>query len=320
MQTARRSSPRSSTRRCTRKRCSTCGTGCRTSTSTGRSTSPTSSAALRRRVSASCRDLPAGGGDARRATRAAASRSAGTTSSARSRRRCRPSTSTSHNVTNAEFLEFVAAAVISGASCGRTTRLGVASQAERVSASDVLGRRQRRRSGAGTACSRNSAAARPGRSTSARRRPTRSRAGRDAGCRPRPSIHRAAFGTPRGRRAAVPVGRCAAATPRAATSISQRGSRCRPARVRPARARGACTISSATAGSGRRRCSAPFPGFSPMASYPEYSAEFFDGQHFVMKGASPATAQGADPAAASATGSAPIIRTSTRSSAPCAAV
>jgi ergothioneine biosynthesis protein EgtB len=35
---------------------------------------------------------------------------------------------------------------------------------------------------------------------------------------------------------------------------------------------------------------APFPGFSPMASYPEYSADFFDGQHCVMKGASPATA------------------------------
>jgi ergothioneine biosynthesis protein EgtB len=36
---------------------------------------------------------------------------------------------------------------------------------------------------------------------------------------------------------------------------------------------------------------APFPGFSPMASYPEYSADFFDGEHFVMKGASPATAR-----------------------------
>ena len=34
---------------------------------------------------------------------------------------------------------------------------------------------------------------------------------------------------------------------------------------------------------------APFGGFHPMASYPEYSADFFDGQHFVMKGASPAT-------------------------------
>jgi formylglycine-generating enzyme required for sulfatase activity len=28
-----------------------------------------------------------------------------------------------------------------------------------------------------------------------------------------------------------------------------------------------------------------------MASYPEYSADFFDGQHMVMKGASPATAR-----------------------------
>jgi ergothioneine biosynthesis protein EgtB len=34
---------------------------------------------------------------------------------------------------------------------------------------------------------------------------------------------------------------------------------------------------------------APFAGFRPMASYPEYSADFFDGQHVVMKGASPAT-------------------------------
>ncbi|MGH9238429.1 MAG: SUMF1/EgtB/PvdO family nonheme iron enzyme [Vicinamibacterales bacterium] len=35
---------------------------------------------------------------------------------------------------------------------------------------------------------------------------------------------------------------------------------------------------------------APFPGFRPMSSYPEYSADFFDGRHYVMKGASPATA------------------------------
>jgi gamma-glutamyl hercynylcysteine S-oxide synthase len=33
-----------------------------------------------------------------------------------------------------------------------------------------------------------------------------------------------------------------------------------------------------------------FPGFEPMSSYPVYSNDFFDGQHFVMKGASPATA------------------------------
>jgi len=36
---------------------------------------------------------------------------------------------------------------------------------------------------------------------------------------------------------------------------------------------------------------APFPGFHAMPSYPEYSADFFDGDHVVMKGASPATAR-----------------------------
>ena len=35
----------------------------------------------------------------------------------------------------------------------------------------------------------------------------------------------------------------------------------------------------------------PFPGFTPMPSYPEYSADFFDGQHYVLKGASPVTAR-----------------------------
>jgi iron(II)-dependent oxidoreductase len=33
----------------------------------------------------------------------------------------------------------------------------------------------------------------------------------------------------------------------------------------------------------------PFEGFIPMASYPVYSNEFFDDQHFVLKGASPVT-------------------------------
>jgi iron(II)-dependent oxidoreductase len=36
---------------------------------------------------------------------------------------------------------------------------------------------------------------------------------------------------------------------------------------------------------------APYDGFTPLPSYPEYSAEFFDGDHFVMKGASPVTAR-----------------------------
>ena len=36
---------------------------------------------------------------------------------------------------------------------------------------------------------------------------------------------------------------------------------------------------------------APFPGFAPMPSYPVYSADFFDGAHYVLKGASPVTAK-----------------------------
>ena len=36
---------------------------------------------------------------------------------------------------------------------------------------------------------------------------------------------------------------------------------------------------------------APFDGFAPLPSYPEYSADFFDGEHFVLKGASPMTAR-----------------------------
>jgi ergothioneine biosynthesis protein EgtB len=36
---------------------------------------------------------------------------------------------------------------------------------------------------------------------------------------------------------------------------------------------------------------AGFPGFAPLVSYPRYSTDFFDGQHYVLKGASPATAR-----------------------------
>jgi gamma-glutamyl hercynylcysteine S-oxide synthase len=34
-----------------------------------------------------------------------------------------------------------------------------------------------------------------------------------------------------------------------------------------------------------------FDGFRPMPSYPEYSADFFDGAHYVLKGASPVTSR-----------------------------
>ena len=58
----------------------------------------------------------------------------------------------------------------------------------------------------------------------------------------------------------------------------------------------------------------PFAGFAPMASYPEYSADFFDGQHYVMKGASPATARGAGAPQLPQLVPAATTRTSTRSS------
>jgi len=35
---------------------------------------------------------------------------------------------------------------------------------------------------------------------------------------------------------------------------------------------------------------APFPGFTPMPFYPGYSANFFDGKHYIAKGGSPRTA------------------------------
>ena len=36
---------------------------------------------------------------------------------------------------------------------------------------------------------------------------------------------------------------------------------------------------------------APFPGFAPFPFYANYSEPFFDGCHFVLKGASPRTAE-----------------------------
>ena len=84
------------------------------------------------------------------------------------------------------------------------------------------------------------------------------------------------------------------ATPRrrrTASSISRAGIRSRPA-AHPAGA-SAWGVEDLvgngwewTSTSSRRS-----PASAPMASYPEYSADFFDGEHFVMKGASPATAR-----------------------------
>ena len=80
-------------------------------------------------------------------------------------------------------------------------------------------------------------------------------------------------------------------TPGAASSISAAGTRSRPAAIpRAAASWGVDDL----VGNGWEWTStvfAPFPGFRPLPSYPEYSADFFDGEHVVMKGASPATAR-----------------------------
>ena len=127
-------------------------------------------------------------------------------------------------------------------------------------------------------------------------------------------FHRAAYGT-RGDRAAVSLGRADARAAAGQLRFRPLGSRAGRQRIRTAPAPSACTIWSATAGSGRRPSFAPFAGFEPLASYPEYSADFFDGEHFVMKGASPVTARGAGAARVPQLVPAALSRTSTPRSA-----
>ena len=77
---------------------------------------------------------------------------------------------------------------------------------------------------------------------------------------------------------------------RAGTSTSRAGNPCRSDRIRRRAALGRARPRRQRLGVDLHGLRA-VPGFEPMPSYPEYSADFFDGQHYVMKGASPATAQ-----------------------------
>ena len=105
-----------------------------------------------------------------------------------------------------------------------------------------------------------------------------------------PEFHRAAFGTPSGGERDFPWGSEGVDITRG--NVDFAGWEPVPAGSRPAgvSAWGVHDL----VGNGWEWTSsvfAPFPGFEPMPSYPEYSAEFFDGQHYVMKGASPGTAK-----------------------------
>ena len=103
-----------------------------------------------------------------------------------------------------------------------------------------------------------------------------------------PEYHRAAFGTPGGCERPYPWGHTVAA--RAPGNFDFLRWDPEPVGVRPegASAFGVHDL----IGNGWEWTSttfAPFDGFMPLPSYPEYSADFFDGDHFVMKGASPVT-------------------------------
>ena len=102
--------------------------------------------------------------------------------------------------------------------------------------------------------------------------------------------HRAAFGTPEGRERSFPWGEAAPDATRGHFDFA--GYDPIPVGTRP---RGASAWGvEDLVGNGWEWTSTifePLPGFASMPAYPEYSADFFDGHHYVMKGASPVTAR-----------------------------
>lgn len=99
--------------------------------------------------------------------------------------------------------------------------------------------------------------------------------------------HRMAYGTPEGEERSYPWGE--AAPEAVAGNFDLRGWDPAPAAAASASAWGVEDL----VGNGWEWTAsrfAPFPGFAPFAFYPGYSANFFDGQHFVLKGGSARTA------------------------------
>jgi formylglycine-generating enzyme required for sulfatase activity len=102
-------------------------------------------------------------------------------------------------------------------------------------------------------------------------------------------FHRAAYGTPAGTERAYPWGD---APPDARHGVFD-FERWDPAPVGARRAGDSAFGVSDLLGNGwewTRTPFAPLAGFAPLPFYPGYSADFFDGKHFVMKGGSPRTA------------------------------
>jgi iron(II)-dependent oxidoreductase len=100
--------------------------------------------------------------------------------------------------------------------------------------------------------------------------------------------HRAAFGTPHGEERAFPWGDAAPTSKHG--NFDFRRFDPEPVGINAAgvSAFGVYDL----IGNGWEWTSTPFeplPGFAPLASYPRYSTDFFDGEHFVVKGASPVT-------------------------------
>ena len=245
----------SSTRRCTRRRCSTCGIACRSSRKrrpAGYAPRVDGAAPRERMDRGSRRAAP------RSASTAPRCRSAGTTSF----RRCAadvPAFSIErHDVTNAHFLEFVDAGGYDDAAVVAAGGLGVGAARARSrircsgSVDDgawLLARHVRP----------DPAAARRGPSMSARPKRRRTRAGAARACRPKPSFSAPRSASPARRAARIPWGDARADADARRVRLLQLGSRAGRQPSRRARAPGASRISSATAGSGRARCSRRFP-------------------------------------------------------------
>ena len=250
------------------------------------------------------------------ADRAAASRSAGTTSSAQVRVDVPAFDIDVHNVTNAEYLEFVAAGGYRRRESLVRRGLGLASQSEASSIPIFWVRRRR-----GVALARHvrgpaAAAAWPVYVSQAEARAFARWQGRrlptEAGVPPR-RVRDAG-----GRRAAVPVGRCAAR--RAARQLRFPELGTGAGRLTPGRRErvGRARSRRATAGSGRPRSSA-VPRLQPDGVVSGVLGGLLRRPALRDEGRLAPRRPGSWCARASATGSGPITRTSTRRSEPPAA-